>query len=256
MLIEVHTAIRQEFHPDPLTDAIQAVFLKVTNDSPPNHPLPKCVTEILVVDSNDTPKHLDRCIFNNKVTYYNKELDLLEKVIELVKEHDPDIMCGYEIEMNSWGYLLERSQVLGMEMVKEISRITDKYRQKRWRGEENDFEGRIIGRVMFNVWRLFRHELALSSYSFESCMYEILKERVPKYTYAQLADWWCDESRILRWIPVEFYLTKLSGTVRMLDKLDIISKCSMLSCTNFLLISFLTINSVTKLVLTLNNSLI
>lgn len=224
MLLEVHTAIRGEFHPDPILDAIQAIFVKITNDSPPDHPLPKSVTEILVVDGLSPPKYLDRCIFNVKVSYFSNELEILEKIVDIVKIHDPDIMCGYEIEMNSWGYILERSQVLGMEMVKEISRITEKNRQKRWRGEENDFEGRIIGRVMFNVWRLFRHELALSSYSFENCMYEILKERVPKYSYAQLAAWWCDESRILRWIPVEYYLTRLSGTVRMLEKLDIISK--------------------------------
>lgn len=224
MSLEVHTSVRGELNPDPALDAIEAIFLTVTNDSPPNHFLPKHLTEILVVDNMSPPKYLDRCIFQN-VIYVGNENEIIQKVIDLVKAHDPDIMCGYEIEMNSWGYLLERAQVLDFEIVKEISRITEKYRQKRFRGEnEKDFEGRIIGRVMFNVWRLFRHELALSSYSFENCMFEILKERVPKYSYAQLADWWGDESRILRWIPCEYYLTRLSGTVRMLEKLDIISK--------------------------------
>lgn len=224
MLVEVHTSVRGDLNPDPTIDPIQALFLTITNDCPPGHRLEKSLTQIIVVEEAKPVKYLDRCIFTVDVTYVDNESELLEKIIELVLIHDPDIMCGYEIEMNSWGYVLERAQTLGLEVVKEVSRITEKYRQKRWRSEENDFEGRIIGRIMLNVWRLFRHEMALSSYSFENCMYEVLKERVPKYSYAQLATWWRDESRTLRWIPVEYYLTRLSGTVRMLDKLDIISK--------------------------------
>ncbi|XP_063824008.1 DNA polymerase zeta catalytic subunit [Ostrinia nubilalis] len=229
MLTEVHTTVRGELHPDPAIDAIQAIFVIVTNDCPPNSWLTKTIKEILVIDDTDHTKFLDRCVFNVPVTYLNNENEMIEKLIDLVKKHDPDIMCGYEIEMNSWGYILERAQLLGMEIVKEISRITEKYRQKRWRSEDNELEGRVIGRVTFNVWRLFRHELALSSYSFENCMYEVLKERVPKYTFAQLAKWWAHESRMLRWITVEYYMTRLTGTVRMLEKLDIINRTSELA---------------------------
>lgn len=230
MILEVHTSVRGTLHPDPAVDPIKAVFVTVTNDCPPNHFLTRHKTEIIVVDDSDPPKLLDRSIFNTNVTYVSSETYIFDKVIELVKQHDPDIMSGYEIEMNSWGYLLERSQLFGYEMVREISRITEKYRQKRARGDEKDYEGRIIGRIVFNVWRLFRHELALSSYSFENCMYEILKERVSMYSYAQLWEWWSHESRIFRWITVEYYLTKLSGTVRMLEKLDMISKFSKYFC--------------------------
>ncbi|XP_047022064.1 DNA polymerase zeta catalytic subunit isoform X1 [Helicoverpa zea] len=229
MLVEVHTAIRGDFNPDPSIDPIEILFLTVTNDCPPGHRLQRNLTKIIVVEKDTPLRYLDRCIFNVDVTYVDTENELLEKVIELVGTHDPDILCGYETEMTSWGYILERAQVLGLEIIQEVSRITEKYRQKRWRSEENDFEGRIIGRIMLNVWRLFRHEMALSSYSFENCMYEVLKERVPKYSYAQLASWWRDETRIFRWIPVEHYLTRLSGTVRMLDKLDIINRTSELA---------------------------
>lgn len=224
MLAEVLTTVRGELNPDPAIDPIQALFVTITNDCPPDHRLQKTITKVIVVEETTAIKYLDRCVFNVDVTYVNNESDLFEKIIGLIINHDPDILCGYEVEMDSWGYLFGRAQALGLEIVKEVSRITEKYRQKRWRGEETDYEARLIGRIMLNVWRLFRHEMALSSYSFENCMYEVLKERVPKYSYAQLASWWQDESRILRWIPVEYYLTKLSGTVRMLDKLDIISK--------------------------------
>ncbi|XP_059056759.1 DNA polymerase zeta catalytic subunit isoform X1 [Achroia grisella] len=229
MLTEVFTTVRGDLHPDPSVDTIQAIFIMVTNDCPADHSLVKSTTEIIVVDNTPPPNLLDRCIFKANITYVNSENDILNKLIELVKKHDPDIMCGYEIDMKSWGFILERAQVLGMEMVREISRITAKYRQKRWRSEDKDFEGKIIGRITFNVWRLFRHELALSSYSFENCMYQVLNERVPEFSFAQLAAWWNEESRILRWITVEYYMTRLSGTVRMLEKLDIINRTSELA---------------------------
>lgn len=224
MLVEVHTSVRLDLNPDPSIDPIQAIFITVKNDCPSKHYLQNEMTEILVIDSLPPPTLLDRCVFNSKVTYVDNEIKCIEKLIQLVKENDPDILCGYDIEMSSWGYIIERAQNLGIEVIMEISRITEKHRQKRWRNEESEIEGRVIGRITFNVWRLFRHELALSSYSFENCMYVILNERVPTYSYAQLSEWWSDESRIFRWIPVEYYLTKLSGTVRMLEKLDMISE--------------------------------
>lgn len=224
MILEVQTATRGDLCPDPAFDEIKAVFISITNNCRDNNFLTKQLTRILVVDDKTPPKHLDKCVFDTNVAYFNTENEILEKIISLVKEHDPDIMCGYEIEMRSWGYVLERAQNLDIEIIREISRITEKNRQKRWRHDDSEMEGKIIGRITFNVWRLFRYELALSSYSFENCMYEILKERVPKYSYAQLFEWWNHESRMLRWIPVEHHLTRLSGTIRMLEKLDIISK--------------------------------
>lgn len=223
MLLEVHTPVRGDLNPDPAFDPIQAVFIAITNDCPQNHFLQKNITEIYIMNESKDTKFLDRCGFSCQINYVSSENEIFDKILESVKKHDPDIMCGYEIEANSWGYVLERAQVLGLQMVREMSRITEKCRQKRYKHDENEMEGRVIGRVTFNVWRLFRYELALSSYSFENCMYVVLNERVPKYTYAQLSEWWNEESRILRWIPVDYYMTKLNGTVRMLEKLDIIS---------------------------------
>lgn len=230
MVLEVHTTIREQFNPDPKEDAIIGAFIKITNDCPQEHFLDKSITEMIVVDELSKPKLFDRCALTAKVNYVNNEIELIENVIKSVRKHNPDIMCGYEIEMNSWGYFIDRAQHLGIEIIQELSRIIEKHRQKRSKSSDsNDFEGRILGRITFNVWRLFRYELALSSYSFENCMYEVLKERVPKYTYAQLSEWWNDESRVLRWIAVEYYLTRINGTVRMLEKLDIINRTSELA---------------------------
>ena len=48
------------------------------------------------------------------------------------------------------------------------------------------------GRIVLNVWRLLRSELALTSYSFENTVFHVLHQRVPLFSPAQLAAWWCD----------------------------------------------------------------
>lgn len=36
---------------------------------------------------------------------------------------DPDILVGYEVQMHSWGYLLQRAAVLGADLCQQLSRV-------------------------------------------------------------------------------------------------------------------------------------
>ncbi len=49
---------------------------------------------------------------------------------------------------------------------------------------------RVAGRVVLNVWRLLRSEVALYSYTFENTMFHVLHRRVPKYEHETLTQWW------------------------------------------------------------------
>jgi DNA polymerase zeta len=42
------------------------------------------------------------------------ELDLLNTVVDVVLDFDPDIICGWEIQSSSWGYLGARGQTYGL----------------------------------------------------------------------------------------------------------------------------------------------
>lgn len=37
--------------------------------------------------------------------------------------YDPDILLGYEIQMHSWGYLLQRAAALSVDLCQMISRV-------------------------------------------------------------------------------------------------------------------------------------
>ena len=43
----------------------------------------------------------------------DSELELLNRIIDLVHELDPDIMTGWEVQTTSWGFLSARARTFG-----------------------------------------------------------------------------------------------------------------------------------------------
>jgi DNA polymerase zeta len=41
----------------------------------------------------------------------DSELDLINRLTDLVREFDPDILSGYEVQSSSWGYVIERARL-------------------------------------------------------------------------------------------------------------------------------------------------
>jgi len=39
------------------------------------------------------------------------ELDLINRLTNIVRERDPDILAGYEVQSSSWGYVIERARL-------------------------------------------------------------------------------------------------------------------------------------------------
>jgi DNA polymerase zeta len=41
----------------------------------------------------------------------DSELDLINRLTDIVRDYDPDILTGYEVQSSSWGYIIERARV-------------------------------------------------------------------------------------------------------------------------------------------------
>jgi DNA polymerase zeta len=122
------------------------------------------------------------------------EVALVRRFIEVVASLDPDVLVGYEVQLASWGYLLERGACLGIDLSAELSRLYEQRAKK-----ESDPHGyfsrhtselMVPGRVVLNVWRLLRHELALTSYTLENTAFHVLHRRLPRYSQPTLRDWY------------------------------------------------------------------
>lgn len=106
------------------------IFYEIHNDVPP--PLSDdnsedCLSQQasgVIINTNQHPdvKHL-RMATQTRVTLVNTEKDLFMELVRLIRKWDPDIFAGYEIELASWGYVIQRSQAINVDLVPLISRI-------------------------------------------------------------------------------------------------------------------------------------
>ncbi|KAK4468357.1 hypothetical protein MN116_008150 [Schistosoma mekongi] len=82
------------------------------------------------------------------------------------------------------------------------------------------------GRVVLCFWRILMHEISLFEYSLETVVYHLLKEFMPRYTYAQLNEWYTNVNGINRWRTVDYWIRRSIVNLRLLNTLDLIGRTS------------------------------
>jgi DNA polymerase elongation subunit (family B) len=160
--LEVHPLTRGELAPDPSRDAVGLV--------------------VYCFDDPNAGLQRRGCLRGDAA---------LDEVVRLVRYCDPDILCGYEVNAASWGYLVARARHLGRNLCHELSRSDFKSNGKvgdRW-GYTHTSNVEVPGRHMLNVWRVLRSELSLTSYSLEHVAYHLLHQVVPRFGVGELTEW-------------------------------------------------------------------
>lgn len=104
-LIVLAVVTREEQVPDPAIDKIVAVFYtyKGFEGSIPQSGL------VIIKD----PQLEQQRLRDVQVEVVASELELMNKVVDIVVELDPDILVGWEVQRASWGYLNVRGQHYG-----------------------------------------------------------------------------------------------------------------------------------------------
>ncbi|RZB70336.1 DNA polymerase zeta catalytic subunit [Asbolus verrucosus] len=212
MSVELHVQTRGDLKPDPAYDSIEAVFYSITEDSPES--INK--SGIIAVGADSVKSENCDCVAS--------EEELINEFVKLIQKWDPDLFVGYEIEMLSWGYLLDRARVLGNNLIFTLSRIID---GKNSRNYDDDGSLKITGRIVLDVWRLLRHEIALQSYTFENIVYHILHQRIPLYSFKDLSSWW--NSSLHRHRTISYYSFRAEGSLKIMEQLDLIGRTSELA---------------------------
>ncbi|KAJ8934362.1 hypothetical protein NQ314_013403 [Rhamnusium bicolor] len=233
LVMEMHIRTRGDFKPNPEYDSVRAIFYSVLNDVPENHPKATKAKGVIAINSlplsPGTTKVpiLDGAGIDCDIIYVDSEDNLFNEFLKVINYWDPDIIAGYEIEMLSWGYLIERAYVLGMNIKPLLARTKGSSHTRKDEDRENELK--IVGRIVLDVWRLMRHEIALQSYTFESIIYHILQKRVPQYSFRDLSFWWDHRSTIYRHRTVHYYLFRVVMILELFDKLDLIGRTSELA---------------------------
>ena len=73
-----------------------------------------------------SPQLDQRRLRDMKLEILMNELDLLNRLIDLTVEIDPDILTGWEVQAGSWGYLEARGQThgSGLDFLLQLLRLT------------------------------------------------------------------------------------------------------------------------------------
>ncbi|XP_063709325.1 DNA polymerase zeta catalytic subunit [Culicoides brevitarsis] len=238
MNLELHCQTRNDLKPDPMFDGISALFFTIINDVPENSLVDQKKTAMIVCGLSELEVNIfRRSDMKTDIFVVPNEISLFEHLIDIVRHWDPDIFSGYEIERFSWGYLIDRGNALELDMISLLSRILPKEHvtqeskevpqmeepdpgQGMDREYENDIQ--IRGRILLNVWRLIRHEIALTSYTFENVLYHIMHQRYLLHSHKFLTRLWQNPKTM--WIVADYYLKKVRGTIDILDTLDLIGR--------------------------------
>jgi DNA polymerase zeta len=107
---ESQATSRLRLLPDPEQDAITAVFYCLQDEQ---IDLPDYqgkegyhVGMIALQDKRLDPGRIS--LPEVQITYVEDELELMNHIIDKVREWNPDILAGWEVHSSSWGYLSQR----------------------------------------------------------------------------------------------------------------------------------------------------
>jgi DNA polymerase zeta len=65
---------------------------------------------VVVNDGRGGKAHLR----DSRVETVVDELDILNRLMDLLRDFDPDVLAGWEVQNTSWGYIRARCQSYGM----------------------------------------------------------------------------------------------------------------------------------------------
>ena len=235
MSLEVHANSRGKLVPNPEEDEVQCIFWCLRSDEQclyGSQSADATVSGIVVVSEDGYLAKQIRCQTSAEVVEEASELDLLVKMVEIVRTHDPDILTGYEVHGSSWGYLVERAMhKYEYDLCNEFSRMKSESFGKsgkdadRW-GFKTTSMLHVTGRHIINIWRAMRGELNLLQYSMENVVWHLLHRRIPHYSWRMLTDWYTsgrprDLSKVLR-----HYLRRTRMDIGILEANELIPRTS------------------------------
>ena len=176
------------------------------------------------------------------IDYVYQEVELFEKINSAILYHDPDILVGFELQKLSWCYLCRRAMALNLnEFCNKISRLPKRKRESIMRinlDKKKNLNPNskqtgvnvvavpqdllIAGRVVLNLWRIFKSEISLNIYTFENCCFHILKERCAKHSFNELNTWFSHKNDLYRWRTIEYYLYRTQANLKLMSRLDLV----------------------------------
>ena len=235
MSLEIHVNTRGNLVPNPEEDEVQCVFWCLQSDEDgleSNGIAQRTHLGIVALSEDGSMAQKISKQVAYEVQEESSELDLIIRMVEIVRSHDPDILTGYEVHGGSWGYLIERARLkYDYNLCDEFSRM--KAQSHGRFGKENDKWGfnqtstiRVTGRHMINIWRAMRSELNLLQYTMENVAFHLLHRLVPHFSWADLTKWYTNDKPRDLAKTVNYYVSRVQLDLEILEQNELIPRTS------------------------------
>ena len=230
MSLEVHVNSRGDLAPDPERDEINMVVWCLSDDQMDEGTITGIV---LLSQDGQLPDRIRRAVGNSvQVDFEEDELNLLNCIIDIVRGFDPDILTGFEVHNNSWGYLIERARLqYEFNLPDELSRMKSQSHGRfgkdadRW-GFRHTSTVRITGRHTINIWRAMRSELNLLQYTMENVVFHLVHRRIPHYSFATLTRWYQSHSSRDLAKVLDYFMSRTRMDLEILEANELIPRTS------------------------------
>ena len=235
MSLEVHVNTREKFVPDPEKDSLACVFWRLQSDGSGSQSiLNSGGSRLGAVFSSEVCPISQRFGqgLDFEIEKEDTELDLINRIVDIVRENDPDILTGFEVHNGSWGFVIERARrQYDYDLCEEFSRTKAKSHGRigktldPW-GFNQTSTIRITGRHMINIWRAMRGELNLLQYTFENIAFHTLHRRLPHFAFRDLTTWYRSGKPRELYRVIEYYLLRTQLDIEILDQTELIPRTS------------------------------
>ncbi|XP_040565732.1 DNA polymerase delta catalytic subunit [Lepeophtheirus salmonis] len=140
---------------------------------------------------------LDTCdeIVGSDVICFQKESQLLEAWAQFMREADPDIITGYNINNFDFPYLLDRAKHLNARhfnllgrVINSKSTIKKTMLQSKQMGKRENKSINIEGRVQFDLFLILIRDYKLRSYTLNAVSYHFLQEQKEDVHHSVITD--------------------------------------------------------------------
>lgn len=235
MSLEVHVNTRGVLSPNPEEDEITCFFWCIQSEDEGldvNGHLPNSHVGIVFQGDGDRPEAKIAKAVTIDFEHESTELDLINRLIDIVRFYDPDIITGYEVHNGSWGYVMERARKkYEFDLCDELSRVKPQAHGRF--GKDNDRWGfnhassiRVTGRHMINIWRAMRGELNLLQYTMENVAFHVLHRRIPHYSFQGLTAWYQSGRPRDMMKVIDYFVSRVQMDLEIIESNELVSRTS------------------------------
>ncbi|KAL4922232.1 hypothetical protein BDW62DRAFT_79917 [Aspergillus aurantiobrunneus] len=235
MSLEVHVNTRGVLSPNPEEDEIASFFWCISSEDDhleENDILSGAHIGVVFQGEGDRPELKISKALRIDWEHEPTELDLLNRLVDIVRLHDPDIITGYEVHNSSWGYVIERARKkYDFDLCDELSRVKSQAHGRfskepdKW-GFNHTSSIRITGRHIINIWRAMRSEMNLLQYTMENVVFHLLHRRIPHYSFRDLTTWYQSGKPRDFMKVLNYFVSRVRINIEILDANELIPRTS------------------------------